>query len=172
MSWDWLMERSVLIPESKNHTARAVPMPEWVRDDLRAWRIASGLRRGLVFPRSPEDLRPINSGTWTREVWATALGRILGEDAYVRPYHLRHSRVSMWIAEGHDVQQVARWAGHRPEETLKTYAHLFEDRDTRNPLRTNEVVLRVRQMFVEGHRGKLPAGSLDVLTPREADGAF
>ncbi|MEA2275769.1 MAG: hypothetical protein QOC78_729 [Solirubrobacteraceae bacterium] len=46
-----------------------------------------------------------------------------------RPYDLRHSFVSLLIAEGHNVVEVARQAGHSPKMALDTYAHVFEEFD-------------------------------------------
>lgn len=189
LEWDRIGDR-VFIPKSKTHKARFVPLPPFLAAELRDWRIASGLRSGLVFPRSPNDQRPINSGTWSREVWAKRLAMVFGEPgdnaenaterAYYRsPYHLRHSCISMWIEEGHPVMRVARWAGHRPEETQKTYAHLFEAREDRRDmglevvdLNVRDEVLRVRVLYATSFSGKLPAGGGDVLTPGQADGRF
>ena len=46
----------------------------------------------------------------------------------MRPYDLRHSFVSLLIAEGANVVEIARQAGHSPTITLSTYAHLFDER--------------------------------------------
>ena len=46
-----------------------------------------------------------------------------------RPYDLRHSIVSLLINEGVSIVEVARQAGHSPEECLRTYAHTFEEFD-------------------------------------------
>ena len=46
-----------------------------------------------------------------------------------RPYDLRHSYVSLLIAQGATVVEVARQAGHAPTMTLSTYAHLFDELD-------------------------------------------
>jgi hypothetical protein len=43
------------------------------------------------------------------------------------PYDLRHSFVSLLIAQGASVVEVARQAGHAPTMTLDTYAHLFDE---------------------------------------------
>ena len=51
-----------------------------------------------------------------------------GIGAPVRPYDLRHSFVSLLIAEGANVVEIARQAGHSPTITLSTYAHLFDER--------------------------------------------
>jgi integrase len=44
-----------------------------------------------------------------------------------RQYDLRHSFVSLLIAQGATVVEVARQAGHAPTMTLSTYAHLFDE---------------------------------------------
>jgi len=45
---------------------------------------------------------------------------------YVRPYHLRHSAICLWIREGSNVVEVAKRAGHTPEVCLSDYARAFE----------------------------------------------
>jgi hypothetical protein len=45
------------------------------------------------------------------------------------PYDLRHSHISLLIAQGATVIEVARQAGHAPTMTLSTYAHLFDEHD-------------------------------------------
>jgi hypothetical protein len=44
-----------------------------------------------------------------------------------RPYDLRHSFISLLIAQGATVVEVARQAGHSPTMALSTYAHLFDE---------------------------------------------
>ena len=51
----------------------------------------------------------------------------------VRPYDLRHSFVSLLIQAGASVIDVARQAGHSPEECLRTYAHQFSLATTGEP---------------------------------------
>ncbi len=46
-----------------------------------------------------------------------------------RPYDLRHSFVSLLINESVSIVEVARQAGHSPEECLRTYAHTFDEFD-------------------------------------------
>lgn len=56
--------------------------------------------------------------------------RALGVGVVLRPvgspYDLRHSFVSLLIAEGASVVGVARQAGHAPTMSPDTYAHVFE----------------------------------------------
>lgn len=60
--------------------------------------------------------------SWHRDVWKKVRP---SED--VRPYDLRHTFVSNLIHEGHNIIQIAKWAGHSPTMTLEVYGHLFDD---------------------------------------------
>ena len=99
--------------------------------DLAEWRLRAGRPDGdaLVFPG--HDGRPVD---------ADGLPELAPPDlpparrsrrrrAGARPYDLRHSFVSLLIAEGHNVVEVARQAGHSPKMALDTYAHVFEEFD-------------------------------------------
>jgi hypothetical protein len=44
----------------------------------------------------------------------------------MRPYDLRHAYVSLLVQPGHTVVELAKWAGHSPQVSLGTYAHLFD----------------------------------------------
>lgn len=52
-----------------------------------------------------------------------------GVPATTRAYDLRHSYVSLMIAEGVTVVEVAAQAGHSPTMALNTHAHLFDEHD-------------------------------------------
>ena len=98
--------------------------------DLSEWRIAQGRPApdALVFPS-------LSGGAWSDDAWRYWRRRIFGPAARAaglenaRPYDLRHSFVSLLLAEGANVVEVARQAGHSPTMTLSTYAHLFEELD-------------------------------------------
>ena len=64
---------------------------------------------------------------WRRRIYTPAARRRASRSP--RPYDLRHSFVSLLIAEGHNVVEVARQAGHSPTMALDTYAHVFEEFD-------------------------------------------
>lgn len=49
-----------------------------------------------------------------------------------RPYDLRHSFVSLLIAEGRSIIDIARQAGHSATMTLDTYGHVFDEIDPRD----------------------------------------
>jgi integrase len=58
----------------------------------------------------------------------------LGEkDPTPRPYDLRHTFVSLLIAEGRTIAYVAAQAGHSAEECARTYLHLFDEYEDVNP---------------------------------------
>ena len=77
-----------------------------------------------------------------------------------RPYDLRHSFVSLLIHEGVSIVEVARQAGHSPEECLRTYAHTFEEFDPaeRTPAAT----------VITHARGRRLGSNVRVLYAREA----
>jgi integrase len=62
--------------------------------------------------------------------------------ANARPYDLRHSFVSHLIAEGQNLVDIARQAGHSPTMALNTYAHVFEEFD---PAERMSAADRIRQ---------------------------
>ena len=62
-----------------------------------------------------------------------------------RPYDLRHSFVSLLIAEGHNVVEVARQAGHSPKMALDTYAHVFEEFDPTQRVDAAERIRKARE---------------------------
>ncbi len=47
-----------------------------------------------------------------------------GVEPAVHPHGLRHSRISLWVADGHPLQTVARWAGHASIRTTERYIHI------------------------------------------------
>jgi integrase len=82
----------------------------------------------LVFPAP--DGAPWNADrarNWRKRTFAEAAAHAGVPSA--RPYDLRHSYVSLLIAQGATVVEVARQAGQAPTMTLSTYAHLFDELD-------------------------------------------
>lgn len=113
--------------------------------DLREWRIASGVPDAgdRVFPAhdgrefSEDDWR-----NWRRRMFkpaATAIGH-----AVARPYDLRHSFVSLLIAEGTNIIEVAQQAGHSPTMTLDTYGHVFAEATGAERVGAEEAIRAVR----------------------------
>jgi len=139
LRWHDLGERTLLVERSvafgqlkstKTASTRSVRLLAPLRADLLNWRAQTrhGEDLDLIFP-SP-DGSPWNADrvrNWRKRAFAEA-----AENAQVpnaRPYDLRHSFVSLLIAQGATVVEVARQAGHAPTMTLSTYAHLFDELD-------------------------------------------
>ena len=115
-----LVERSVAfgqLKSTKTASTRSVRLIGPLKDDLSSWReqAARTTEVDLIFPAP--DGSPWNADR-ARNGAPTA-----------RPYDLRHSYVSLLIAQGATVVEVARQAGHAPTMTLSTYAHLFDELD-------------------------------------------
>jgi integrase len=113
----------------KTARARTVRLLAPLAADLNEWRIGQGRPAGeaFVFPgRSGAVWGDDAWRYWRRRVFTPA-ARTVGLDSPLRPYDLRHSFVSLLIAEGANIVEVARQAGHSPTMTLSTYAHLFDE---------------------------------------------
>ncbi|GAA3019796.1 tyrosine-type recombinase/integrase [Actinokineospora globicatena] len=72
---------------------------------------------------------PVTPSVYT-DVWKRARVIALGEQARSplakRPYDLRHAAVSMWLAAGVPVAEVAERAGHTVDVLLKVYAQCLD----------------------------------------------
>lgn len=111
---------------AKNRKPRRVPLFEPVQLDLKEWRLASEQGRWL-FPNARGDQASSHVyNRWAERVFSPAAKRAGIECV---PYDLRHSFVSLLIQAGYQILEVARLAGHLPQETLGTYGHLFEEYD-------------------------------------------
>jgi integrase len=139
LRWEHIRERTILVEgsvslgrekDTKTHRTRTVRLLGPLGQDMAEWRLASGRpdESALIFPAlawrpwADHDYR-----NWRKRIFRpTALAA--GVEA-PRPYDLRHSFVSLLIHEGVSIVEVARQAGHSPEECLKTYAHTFEEFD-------------------------------------------
>ncbi len=113
---------------TKNNQRRSVRLMAPLAQDLREYRLLAGRppEDSLVFPRP--DGRAFTKADWDNwrsRTWHEACVRA-GVDA-PRPYDLRHSAASLWLAEGKQPRQVADWLGHSYAVLLSTYAHLIDD---------------------------------------------
>jgi integrase len=171
LRWNDIGERTVLVERSvafgqlkptKTGQTRTVRLLAPLTETLATWRSAS--------PRStPTDLIfPAPDGSpWNRERVLNWRKRTFAEAAtaagvpQARPYDLRHSFVSLLIAQGATVVEVARQAGHSPTMSLSTYAHLF-DEFAEAPRTSAEEVIRAA-------RAAAHTQDVSVLCPRPAD---
>ena len=105
---------------------RVVPMFGSFRKLLLETRAASRYKdpEDFVF-RSVTGAPRLPNG-WLKREFYTALKRAGVE--HFRFHHLRHSAVSQLIAQGANILELARVAGHAdPSITLRVYSHLMDD---------------------------------------------
>jgi integrase len=122
LTWNHIQDNTLLIEQAvafgqikttKTGQRRTVRLLAPLAHDLAEWRFASGRPDGtaLVFPgRNGHPWSDNAWRSWRRKVFqpaATAAGT-----TRATPYHLRHSFVSLLIAEGKTIVEVARQAGH------------------------------------------------------------
>lgn len=108
---------------TKGRTARSVPVPQFVLDELSV--LCRGKEPGdLVFGPGDRFLaRPKSSRGW----FAAAVKRA-GVQEGLTPHDLRHSCASLAISAGVNVLGLARMLGHKSAKiTLDVYADLFDD---------------------------------------------
>ncbi len=134
------------ITETKTRRRRTVRMLAPLGQDLAEWRLHCGRPDAgvLVFPG--HDGWPWSAAAWKnwrRRAFGPAAAAAGVPDA--RPYDLRHSFVSLLIAEGHNVVEVARQAGHSPKVALDTYAHVFEETDPSERVGAADRIVRARR---------------------------
>ena len=145
-----LVERSVAFGQLKStKTERKTRTVELLKPARRrrstpgsASRDARSRDRSPIFPSpdgSPWSLDRVNN--WRKRTFADAVqGAGLSP---MRPYDLRHSWVSLLIAEGATVVEVAPTrAGHSPTMSLNTYAHLFDEHDRTQTSRAADRIAR------------------------------
>jgi integrase len=140
LRWADIGERTILVERAISHGAekstktratRSVRMVKPLKSELANLRMRNG-RPGddeLVFPAHDGELwHEDDWRNWRRRIFEPAAERAwLGR---VRPYDLRHSFVSLLIAEGRSIVEVARQAGHSATMALDTYGHVFDELDT------------------------------------------
>jgi integrase len=114
--------------------------------DLAEWRLRAGRPPDdtLVFPgHNGRPWSPAAYKNWHRRIFrpAIAAAGLVG----ARPCDLRHSFISLLIAEGHNVVEVARRAGHSPTMALDTYAHVFEEFDPAERVNAADRIRKARE---------------------------
>ena len=137
LRWYDIRERTILVERSvafgklkstKTGKARTVRLLAPLAEMLETWHEATerAAPTDLVFPGpdgAPWNLDRVNN--WRGRTFADA-AKSAGISG-VRPYDLRHSYVSLLIAQGATVVEVAQQAGHSATMALSTYAHLFDE---------------------------------------------
>lgn len=155
LTWAHVRERTLLVESAvslgsvestKTGRRRTVPLVGPLGQDLAEWRLHVGRpeSEALVFPGhdgGPWSLAAYQN--WRRRIYAPAATAAGIERP--RPYDLRHSYVSLLIAEGHNVVEVARRAGHSPKMALDTYAHVFEEFDPAERINAADRIRKARE---------------------------
>jgi integrase len=157
LTWSHVRERTILVERAvalgelkttKTARTRTVRLLAPLAADLLEWRIGQGrpVDDTLVFPAR-------RGAVWGDDAWRYWRRRIFmpaaiaaGLDSPVRPYDLRHSFVSLLLAEGANVVEIARQAGHSPTMTLSTYAHLFDEAAGGERVSAEDEIRRARQL--------------------------
>jgi integrase len=134
------------IKATKTDQSRSVRMVKAVKADLAEWRKVNGNPgdAALIFPRA--DGKPwteTDFRNWRRRKFKPAVEK--SGVNLSRPYDLRHSAASLWLHEGIGPIQVAKWLGHNPSETFKTYAHVIEDLDPNDRQPADDVIAAARR---------------------------
>jgi integrase len=124
LRWDQinLVERFVLLPDSKNGDSRGVPITETmigVLQNIRAEQDASGQKSPWVFP-SPVTGKPMRYDTNT--AWRTAQRKSGIED--FRFHDLRHTTASYLRMAGVDLLTIKEILGHKDIRMTARYAHI------------------------------------------------
>ena len=105
---------------------RAVKLEDPVRRDVTEYLVATGLRSGLLFPRTDTDPWKVHDyKNWTRRVWHAARSAA-GVDP-MPPYDLRHAYASLQIRAGVSIPELAERLGHSPQMTVSTYTHVIRE---------------------------------------------
>jgi integrase len=107
---------------TKGRTARSVPVPAFVLDEL-SQRCGGKTADALVFPgRDGRYLpRPKSSDGW----FAAAVRRAKVQS--ITPHDLRHTCASLAVSAGVNVLSLQRMLGHKSAKvTLDTYSDLFD----------------------------------------------
>jgi integrase len=105
-------------PPKTDAGRRTVPIPQRVVDAVAP---LMGAADALIFPASEGGYVRLNG--WRARYWkpATAAAGLAG----MRPHDMRHTAISLWLAAGADVKEIAQWAGHASVATvLDRYGHV------------------------------------------------
>jgi integrase len=176
LRWGDIGERTILveraaslgeIKSTKTRATRSVRMVAPLKAELAELRMRCGRPDDdeLVFPA--HDGNPWDADdwkNWRNRAFLPAVAKAgLG---HVRPYDLRHSFVSLLIAEGRSIVDVARQAGHSATMALDTYGHVFDELEGTERISAEDAIREARVSTVRPSRGSVV--SENNKTPRVA----
>jgi integrase len=139
-----------LLTYTKTRRKRSVPFTATaVRQDIAEYQLATGIRRGLLFPREDgESWREHDYRNWRRRVYQP-IAREAGLPQ-PRPYDLRGSYVSLLAAAGYTLLEVSRRAGHSVDTCERYYAKIFDDVDPARRVDPEDAIRAAREPGVSG----------------------
>lgn len=138
--------------KSTKRRVRTVPLPAALVEDLRAW-LSSRELAGDDYLFALEDGSVWNEWkyrNWRRRDYgpaARAQGLAVDQD---NPYDLRHVYVSLRLAAGHSLIEVAAAAGHSPTVCAEVYAGVIEEYEARGPIDWEAEIATARAKAVNG----------------------
>ncbi len=136
-------------PYTKTRRNRTVDLLAPLAQDLREYRVASGRRRGLLFPAADgEPMREHDWRNWRRRKYQP-VARKVGLPS-PRPYDLRGSFVSLLVWEGRNLLEVARQAGHSVQICEDHYARIFNDFDPAKRTSAIDAIATARDAVARG----------------------
>ncbi len=182
LHWRNVRERTLLIEQAaslgklkstKTRRLRAVRLMAPLARDLEHWRERTPLAGDddLVFPRA--DGTPWRAGdykNWRHRDFARA-AKAAGIPKTC-PYDLRHAFVSLLLAEGANVLDVAGQAGHAPSLSLDTYGHLIAELDGADRRAAEAVIWEAREAGVRYVCDDRPADAVDDVSKNAESPAF
>jgi integrase len=139
-----------LLAYTKTRRKRSVPFTAAaVRQDIMAYQLATGIRRGLLFPREDgEPWRKHDYDNWRNRVYQPIATQV--DLPQPRPYDLRGSYVSLLAAEGYTLLEVARRAGHSVDTCERYYAKIFDDVNPADRIPAELAIRTAREPGVSG----------------------
>lgn len=133
-----------------NAYRRTVFVPAIVQKELLEWREALG-GDGLMFPnKAGGPWRKHDYNNWRRRSYAPAAERVRPGQS-LRPYDLRHTAATLYVAAGYDHLEVAQQLGHTPEVSIRTYQHLYDIGRRGQGWTVNDYIRQARGMAPNVH---------------------
>ncbi|MFC1795738.1 tyrosine-type recombinase/integrase [Pseudomonadota bacterium] len=103
---------------AKSSKERYIPLNAPAVDFLKAWKLKSGIRSGIVFP-NPSTGKRLNDN---KTAWGTLMKKAKIDD--FRFHDLRHDFASRLVMSGVDLYRVKELLGHSSIAMTERYAHL------------------------------------------------
>lgn len=157
--------RSLYVFARKTDRPRTVDLLAPVEQEIREYLLATGIRDGLLFPRSSGgEWKDHDWRNWRRRIYqgtdeAPGAARKAGVTGDMRPYRLRGSFVSLLLWEGRSVTYVAAQAGHDVATLAAHYAGVLTELEGQPQVSAVEAIAAAReQVGAQGAQLRLVEG--------------